>query len=94
MNSFHNYEWNHIIVENLYDYKTEKFLIKFYLNKNFDNSDFIISELDSSSYKMHFRGLGFCDKVDDYSYWRINNEAAYLRWGVDVIEISRYRTLK
>ena len=30
---------------------------------------------------MHFRGVGFCNKVDD-SYCRINNEAAYLRWGV------------
>ena len=81
LNSLHNYEWNHIIIENLYDYNTQKFSIKFYLNKNFDNPEFIISELDSSLYKMHFRGLGFCDKVDD-SYCRINNEAAYLRWGV------------
>ena len=80
LNSINNYEWNKIIIENIYDPDTKLFHIKFFLNFEFDNPEFSILDLDSNIYKLHFRGFGFCDKSD--SYCRINDEPAYLRWGV------------
>ena len=41
-----DYEWNDIIIENLYDYDTKKFSIKCYLNKNYDKPEFQILDLD------------------------------------------------
>ena len=80
LTSMNSYEWNKIIIENIYDPKTEQFHIKFYLNYEFDNPEFSIPNLDSSIYKLHFRGFGFCDKTD--SYCRVNDDPVYLRWGV------------
>ena len=80
LTSMSNYEWNKVIIENLYDIDTKLFQIKFYLNYEFDNPELSILNLDSAIYKLHFRGFGFCDKTD--SYCRINDEPAYLRWGV------------
>ena len=80
LTSMSNYEWNKVIIENLYDLDTKLFHIKFFLNYEFDNPELSILNLDSSIYKLHFRGFGFCDKTD--SYCRINGEPAYLRWGV------------
>ena len=79
LTSMNSYEWNKIIIENLYDSDTKLFHIKFYLNYEFDNPAITILNLDSDLYKLHFRGFGFCDKTD--SYCRINDEPAYLRWG-------------
>ena len=80
LTSMQNYEWNKIIIENSYDPDTKLFQIRFFLNYEFDNPEVEILNLDSEIYKLHFRGFGFCDKAD--SYCRINNEPAYLRWGV------------
>ena len=80
LNSMHNYEWNKIIIENYYDQDTKKFSIKLYLNYEFENPELSIPNLESEIYKLHFRGFGFCDKTD--SYCRVNNDPAYLRWGV------------
>ena len=80
LTSMSNYEWNKIIIENFYDSDTKLFHIKFYLNYEFDNPEINIPNIDSELYKLHFRGFGFCDKTD--SYCRINDEPAYLRWGV------------
>ena len=79
LTSMNSYEWNKIIIENLYDSDTKLFHIKFYLNYEFDNPVIRILNLDSDIYKLHFRGFGFCDKTD--SYCRINDQPAYLRWG-------------
>ena len=75
-----NYEWNKVIIENIYEPDTNQFHIKFFLNYEFDNPELSILNLDGSIYKLHFRGFGFCDKTD--SYCRINDEVVYLRWGV------------
>ena len=80
LNSMHNYEWNKIIIENYYDPVTTKFSIKLYLNYEFENPELSIPDLESSIYKLHFRGFGFCDKTD--SYCRVNDDPVYLRWGV------------
>ena len=80
LTSMSDYEWNKVIIENLYDPDTNFFDIKLYLNYEFDNPELTISDLDGKTYKLHFRGFGFCDKTD--SYCRINDEPAYLRWGV------------
>ena len=80
LTSMSDYEWNKVIIENLYDIDANRFDIKFYLNYEFDNPELSIPNLDGAIYKLHFRGFGFCDKTD--SYCRINDEPAYLRWGV------------
>ena len=80
LTSMSNYEWNKVIIENIYDPDKDLFHIKFYLNYEFENPELSIPNLDGSTYKLHFRGFGFCDKTD--SYCRINGEPAYLRWGV------------
>ena len=80
LNSMHSYEWNKIIIENYYDQDTKLFSIKLYLNYEFENPEISIPDLESEIYKLHFRGFGFCDKTD--SYCRVNNDPAYLRWGV------------
>ena len=81
LTSIHNYEWNHIIIQNLYDRKTKIFTINFYLNNNFDNPLITIPNLPSSKYKLHFRGFGFCNRVDD-TYCSINDDIVYIKWGV------------
>ena len=78
--SMNNYEWNKVIIENLYDFDKKLFHIKFYLNYEFENPELSILDLDAEIYKLHFRGFAFCDKAD--SYCRINDEPTYLRWGV------------
>ena len=80
LTSISNYEWNKVIIENIYDPDNTLFHIKFFLNYEFDNPELSIPNLDGNVYKLHFRGFGFCDKTD--SYCRINDEPAYLRWGV------------
>ena len=80
LTSMSNYEWNKVIIENIYEPDTNLFHIKFFLNYEFDNPELSILNLDGSIYKLHFRGFGFCDKTD--SYCRINDEVVYLRWGV------------
>ena len=79
--SIQNYEWNKIIIENSYDRKSKKFNIRFYLNYEFDNPEVSISDLESSLYKLHFRGFGFCDKKTD-TYCSIDNNPVYIKWGV------------
>ena len=80
LTSMSNYEWNKVIIENLYDIDSNLFHIKFFLNYEFDNPELSIPNLDGQIYKLHFRGFGFCDKTD--SYCRVNDDPVYLRWGV------------
>ena len=80
INSINNYEWNKIIIENLYDYDTKKFSIKLYINFEFDNPEITVLNIDSNLYKLHFRGFGFCDKPDIYC--KFNKETLYIRWGI------------
>ena len=80
LESIHNYEWNKIIIENLYDRNTKLFSIKLYINDDFENPELSIEDLHSSLYKLHFRGFGFCDEVDNV-YCKINDEPVYIRWG-------------
>ena len=79
--SMNNYEWNKIIIENLYDRETKKFNIRFYLNFEFDNPEVSILDIESI-YKLHFKGFGFCDKYKMDSFCRVNDDPVYLRWGV------------
>ena len=81
LNTMQIYEWNHIIIENLYDPDTKLFSIKVFLNTELDKPQVDIPDLISSIYKLHFRGFGFCNKIDD-AYCKINNEVSYLKWGV------------
>ena len=80
LTSISNFEWNHLIIENLYDYNTKQFSIKVYVNNEFNSPQLHIPDLDSSIYKLHFRGIGFCNKIDD-TYCKINDDIAYIRWG-------------
>ena len=79
MNAINNYEWNKIIIENLYNFETKTFTITFYLNYDFDNPEIRLTEIDSV-YKLHFRGFGFCDKGD--TCCRINGNSFLIKWGV------------
>ena len=79
LNSISYYEWNKIIIENSYDRENKKFTITFYLNYEFDNPEFSIPDLEAV-YKLHFRGFGFCNVKD--TYCRVNDNPAYLNWGV------------
>ena len=46
LTSMSNYEWNKVIIENLYDSDTKLFHIKFYLNYEFNNPEISIPKLD------------------------------------------------
>ena len=87
LSSISPYEWNRIIIENKYDFENKDFTIKFYTNYNFDSPEFVISNLVASTYKMHFRGIGFCNTK--FSDCIVNNDPKYLHWGV-----AWYRNLR
>ena len=58
--SISNYEWNKIVIENLYDKKKKTFSIAIFVNYN-KEPDFSLKNLKENNF-LHFRGVIFCDK--------------------------------
>ena len=73
------YEWNRIIIENYYYKNNNTFNIKLFTNYQFSNPDVEILNLNGSLYKMHFRGIVFCNMP--YPDCLIKNDPVYLHWG-------------
>ena len=74
-----DYEWNKIIIENYYFTTNNTFNIRFFTNYQFQNPEVQILNLDASLYKMHFRGIVFCNMP--YPDCLIKIDPVYLHWG-------------
>ena len=77
--SISNYEWNKVVIENLYDKKKKKYKIGIYVNYK-TSPDFSI-EL-SNQYKMQFTGILFCNYDFEQNCTLAENNFTTLHWGM------------